>query len=254
MQRSLSTDFTLRILTLLSRLLSMERKEGVLKRSLPLVVAAAGGATGALYVKQGLGLVLVAHSGMPASLRQQLTYIDAKGPTWFVAQRAAVSRMQIVDAQFAQRGAAYLEEGALVGSWWAHAAAQPIIADGELYGVLVVAVDAGRALDPDALLTLELVSNTLGIHLASLSDLRDDSSTVPVSEPDTHALRALARGVPTRRALRREVTEVTEVTAGGRHAVTRRGPIRSCSRYAGTSRRLDPSGRPRARRQVEPAS
>lgn len=118
------------------------------------------------------------------------------GPTWFVAQRAAVSRMQIIDAHFAQRAVAYLEAGALAGPWWAHAAAQPIIADGELYGVLVVAVDAGQSFDPDTLLTLELVSNTLGIHLASLSDLRDDSPTAPVSERETNARQTLARSKP----------------------------------------------------------
>lgn len=200
-QRAPSTDFTLRILTLLSRVLSMGRREGVLKRSLPLIVSAAGGAAGALYLKQGLGLVLVAHSGMPSRLRQHLIHIDAEGPTWFVAQRAAVSRMQIVDAHFTQRGAAYLDAGALAGSWWAHAVAQPIIADGELYGVLVVAVAAGQSLDPGALLTLEIISNTLGIHLASLSDLREDSPTAPVRGPDADALRALARGEPTRGAL-----------------------------------------------------
>jgi hypothetical protein len=189
-----STDFTLRILILLSRVLSMGRKEGVLKRSLPLVVAAAGGAAGALYVKQGIGLSLAAHSGMPSGLRQHLTHLDAAGPTWFVAQRAAVSRMQIVDTHFAQRGAAYLEDGTLAGSWWAQVTAQPILADGELYGVLVIAVAAGQSLDPEALLTLEIASNTLGIHLASLSDLREEPPTAPISEPDRAALCALNRG------------------------------------------------------------
>ncbi len=155
----------------------MGQRADVIKRALPLILAATGGSAGALYLRRGEDLNLVSHSGMPTDMRRHLKRLSSGGPTWFTAQRAAMSRGLTHDTQLARRCAAHIAPDVLSAAGWEQAAAHPIIADGELLGVVMIASPTTQDIRPDALLALELAANTLALHLAAAHKPADESCT-----------------------------------------------------------------------------
>jgi hypothetical protein len=166
-------ELTLRILLMLSGMLDGARREDATAEALPLLLAATGGAGGALYLKRGEALELAAASGMPADLRGPLSRLDLAGPAWFVVQRAAVSRALTVERDPADEGRGPLGPGALASAGWGTAAAYPIATGDELLGVVMIAAPVGQDLPQESLMALEVGGNTLAFYLSSSGEERE---------------------------------------------------------------------------------
>lgn len=160
-------ETTLRLLLMLSRLLAGARGEGALAEALPLILAATGSVGGAAYLKRGETLVLAAQSGMPTHLRRLVDRLGPGDRSWFVAQKAAESGALTLDQDLHQCESSAFA-GALADAGWDQAAACPILAGGEVLGVLLIAASAAQEIVPETLTVLEISGHTLAVHLASL--------------------------------------------------------------------------------------
>ena len=174
-------ETTLRLLLMLSRLLARARHaEGAFADALPLILAATGSVGGAAYRRQGEALVLVAQSGMPGHLRRLVERLGAGEQAWFVAQQAASSGALTLDRELPQCETSAFA-GALADAGWKQAAACPIMAGGEVLGVLLIAASAAHEILPETLTALEISGNTLALCLASLPKARAGLATAPMA-------------------------------------------------------------------------
>lgn len=126
------------------------------------VLTAIGCARGAAYTVVDGSLSLLAERGLPAKLWLALDGLSLSAPPVFIAQQAATKKGLVVD-----RAAASFDTElarALVLAGWSSAVACPIVAEGQVYGVIVLAMPAGELSAP-ALATLQVGCNLVAHRL-----------------------------------------------------------------------------------------
>lgn len=166
---------TLKPAVLLSRLLIGPRRPRVFPETLTLLLSATGCSRGAAYIVQGDALELVDQAGMTADLQRSIRRLSSFGLSWFTAQRAARTRSLVMDRDIAFWCGGHLNPAVLAAAGWARAAACPIVSEGELKAVIVLAVPASEDIGQEVIALLEICCNFVSLHL----DQRTDTPPLP---------------------------------------------------------------------------
>ena len=168
-------------LLVLSRSLARSRQDGVTSEALDLLLAATGYTRGAAYAIQHGELQLIAHRGLPSSLRERIERLPVAGPPWFIAQSAVQARTLVSAREVSTAHGTGFDAPAFAAAGWAQAIACPIAAGRELHGVMMLAGPMTDEADDPLRAVLEIACQLLALQIPRRPDEhRSDGAGTPL--------------------------------------------------------------------------